>query len=443
MTSSTIAATDAKNFRIRDFVSRLKGKFEIEPLECITILTVGVIFVFGMKHVVELGIPAINDEVAHFLQIKIFLSSRLALWKSLTNIPGFHAVVYGFASWGVLLSKQLMPHLDFSFWSNIQTLRVLSFSLSLLCIPAFYCTAQKIDRNSALIRTLQFTFLPIAVPYYFILYTDIATLSVFLVTIWLTLHRKYWLAGLFFALTLTFRQLYIPWIVLLMGMTIAQEYKTQNLRSLAWLNGGFLVSIAAFIAFVLVNGGIALNDKAHHPFPNWHWINIYLILLYSFVLLLPIHIGNLWRVRELLASGRTYFVLGIIAIVFFYTFGFDHLNQYDIGSTGSLHFRKRILFYFTYDNIHKLAMLPPILFAILSLSTAQLAKNRYLLIYPVSIVTLGGSWLSDPRYYIPIFALFLLFRKMQGKLIEISLLALSMVLSGLTYWGILKPYFLM
>lgn len=145
-------------------------------------------------------------------------------------------------------------------------------------------------------RTMACALFPFFMFYIFLYYTDTAS-TLFVLSTWLALLKKqYTLSGILSACSILMRQTNAVWTVCLVGwdvMALAQRasggqhhqdggtffsectlllrYIFGNIIGLMrrfWLH---LLSVAAFLGFVISNGGIVLGDKDHH-IPVNHWM---------------------------------------------------------------------------------------------------------------------------------------------------------------------------
>ena len=108
----------------------------------------------------------IQDEYYHFNQIYRYLSGDYSLNPALTTIPGYH----------VLIATVLRIFQT----NSLGAARLVSFIISLSSIIIFYLLAEHIDRKSSGIKTLQYSFFPLALPLFPLVYTDIFSMTLVL-----------------------------------------------------------------------------------------------------------------------------------------------------------------------------------------------------------------------------------------------------------------------
>ena len=138
-----------------------------------------------------------SDEYIHYDQINRFLTGKLTLHPGLTIIPTFHIVI---AFFGNIFSQ-----------SSITAIRFIVFILDSLSLFIFYLVAKTINSENSLLKTLQFYFLPIIYPFFFIIYTDIFSLSLLLISTYYVLKNKNFLSFVFAFLSILVRQNNIVW----------------------------------------------------------------------------------------------------------------------------------------------------------------------------------------------------------------------------------------
>src|SRR5262249_32742885 len=95
-----------------------------------------------------------GDEHVHNIQIQRFLQAQWAMHPAITTIPGYHALM-AVAAWS-------------TGFRSVEGLRGLTAILSVLAIGAFFLAARSVDSSRALLRTGQFTLLPILFPFWFL-----------------------------------------------------------------------------------------------------------------------------------------------------------------------------------------------------------------------------------------------------------------------------------
>ena len=84
---------------------------------------------------------------------------------------------------------------------------------------------------------------------------------------------------------------------------------------------------------------------------------------------------------------------------------------------------------------------PGALHAVLSLCVIRLRQPVQYLIYPFAVFSVMPSWLIEQRYYLPAFALFMLFRESASPRVERALLAVNVVMALSLFVGITEGWF--
>jgi alpha-1,2-glucosyltransferase len=123
-------------------------------------------------------------------------------------------------------------------------------------------------------------------------------------------------------------------------------------------------------------------------------------------------------------------------LIYIFTFKIDHpynINQYFL--------RNKLLVYFTSSIILKILFFIPVAYSILSISVTELYEKSFYLIYPFTILYLIPSWLIEQRYYLIPFALFILFKKEESKLVEYLSIVFYIISSALLFYGIRNELF--
>jgi len=162
-------------------------------------------------------------------------------------------------------------------------------------------------------RTMACAMFPCFMFYTFLYYTDTASTLLILST-WLALLKKqYTLSGILSACSILMRQTNAVWTVCLVGwdvMALAEKesgahgatFFTECILLLRYMIGNtaglmrrfwlHVVSVAAFLGFVVSNGGIVLGDKDHH-IPVNHWMQPFYFYTFLVISTLPLWIHEI------------------------------------------------------------------------------------------------------------------------------------------------------
>jgi alpha-1,2-glucosyltransferase len=147
-----------------------------------------------------------GDEEVHYDQIRRFACGDLSLNSWLTTLPGYHALLglIGYVT-GV---------------TNIPFMRFLSFLIGLATIGVFGLINREISRNAEFLRILQFAFLPILFPFFFLLYTDVLSLLFVLLAFFCILRERTTLAAVMSLAGTLVRQTNIVWLLFFFAFLI-------------------------------------------------------------------------------------------------------------------------------------------------------------------------------------------------------------------------------
>ncbi len=345
------------------------------------------------------------DEKPHFAQIKVFSEGNTNINPDLTTIPGYHVLSAVIAS-------------VFSL-TTISSIRLITLLYSLLFVFSAILVLNKVNKKTSKIKLLQIVFLPIIFPFLFLIYTDILSATLVLLTVYLMLNKKYTFAGLVDILSILIRQNNIIWLAFLaiyiyyenFGIKFNLEILRNALKKL-WV---FVAGFIGFIIFIIWNKGITMGDNLMHPSFSLHTGNIFFMLFIFFFLFLPMNIANFQKVLKIIKKKKTIIISLLLFVIYLITFVNNH--PYNI-QWGEYFLRNRILIYFTSTIYLKILFFIPILYSVLSLSVTKLQKKSHYLIYLFSLLYLIPHWLIEQRYYIIPFMLFIIFKRNNTKWIE-------------------------
>ncbi len=361
-----------------------------------------------------------GDEYASLPQIQRFLAGDWSVQKNLAVPPVYHALVAGLARlFGV---------------SSIDGLRLISLLLSLPVVPLFHLCARKIDPDSATVRTLQLLFLPILLPYLFLLYTDPLALLFLVFALCLALYDRPWLAGLAALLDVLVRQNQIVWVAWLFAwLYLRHEGARVSLASAArhlvrcWT---FCLVFVGFLVFLVVNRGRATLGQ-HEDFhrPGLYAGNVFFALFLCSLLFLPVFLAGLPRtVRLLLRRPWLLVGVGLLLLVFLTAFKVRHQSN-DVSRYPEF-LRNQLLALVMANLLTRTLFFAGIAFAVLSLAALPLQQPWAWLIYPFWVLSVLPVELIEQRYSLAGVVLLLLFRKAEGPLVEALLLGWWVLLSA-------------
>jgi len=392
-------------------------------------LVILVVYVLGMQmHTAD---DYRGDEKFHYPQIAAFVDGRFDdVGRSmLSMLPGYHAIMAAVA-WGIGTHSP-------------STVRILS---AILCFPImvlFFLCARALGKNNRVSLSLLFLLCLLVFPYFFLIYTDIPALLFLLGVLFLTLTRRYQLAGLVVGLSLLIRQTNIVWAFFLALVALGQEGVWGQLvrhewRSVLqavarlWL---FVLAGLAFLAFVYWNGGVAIGvlrsqhelGRLLYPTQGYLWFFV------MFFLFLPLHFWNVPRIVTMLRRRPVLWgVISVVAfVVYLQTFWADHGWNYD-----PWWLRNRLLVWLRQDTWNLWLAFLPMLWAIVSLCVTPFARRSFYWLYPVAILSVVPFSLIEPRYFMVPLVFFMLFAEWKNVYVDRLTLAMYALASVWMYVGI-------
>ena len=341
----------------------------------------------------------IQDEYFHFNQISRYLAGDYSLNPAMTTLPGYHILVAAILK---------IIHSD-----SLANARLITFVLNLSSIAAFYLTVNLLDRKSAVIKTLQFSFFPLVFPYFSLVYTDIFSISMVLFSFYFILIRRYNLSGIMGIASLLVRQNNVIWLVFfLISSYIRENGNNFHLINIfkhlkkSWLLASAVVT---FVVFAVIHKGFSLGVQEMFPVKLFNMGNIYLLLFIFFVLFLPENILRLKKISWNLKGWRNFLILAGAGFIFFMktmvnthpfnqTWWFIH-NYLIILFNSTLHWK--IIYYLV------------IITSLVILKSTELIQKGFVILYPLVVLSLLPFWMVEYRYYMIPFTLFILFAKAQ------------------------------
>ncbi|WP_028875867.1 hypothetical protein [Teredinibacter turnerae] len=345
-----------------------------------------------------------HDESFHMPQIRAYHMERYShLEKSLTMIPGYHLAV-------ATVSKTL-------FGQGIKDTRLASTLLSLPALLFFFLCARRLGHTSPLLSTTTYYLNPIFFPFFFVIYTDVPSLTLVLAGLYFTLSQRFTLAGLVMLLSLGVRQTNVMWLALfwlfalynLLGNPLHIRWlKPENWRQLGWAllrTWAFPIGIVAFLVFVYQNGGVAIGDATAHKMDRIFVTQVFFLLLAVGLLFIPLHLMNARAAFDLLRfQPQCAVILSLLLVLYLLTFWAEHgYNLFDF------FLRNRVVMWTRANEVHKVLAFIPMAIALLSLMVTPLREKRFYWLYVVAIASLLPHSLVDQRYFMEAITMFLLF----------------------------------
>jgi hypothetical protein len=385
-------------------------------------------------------VSIVADELFHRHEIVTLLGGKLEIVNRLTMLPGYHVVI-------ALLARLTGAE-------DLEALRLLSALISVPVIAAFYATARQLSPRFAAVATLQLAFLPILFPLLFLLYTDAFSLLLVLGSVLLALRHRRHAAAVVALVSVLVRQSNILCLAFVLGLIYLEDHgpslSRDRLGAALRQNVLFVLGLAGFAVFAVVNGGVTMGDQSAHPL-QLSLGNVYLFLFLYFFLALPVNLAGLRRALARLADPRVLAAALLLYGVFMLTFVNDHpYNQITVRTfkyisnppVGHAPFlRNELLHLATRSAVTRTVFFVPVLLSCLVLATTRLVQPRFLLLYPLLLALLTPSWLIEQRYSLVPLVLLLLARERRSPALEYATAALGLLASVCVAAGIGRQLF--
>ena len=358
------------------------------------------------------------DEGFHWTQIVTFINGG-DFSTYISTMPGYHlcmTYLMKALSWMKVIPPESLP-----------AARCLNWVLSLPALVCFYLMVRKSGEGNSTALSLQLYLSPIIFPFFFLVYTDLTSLSLVLLSLLLTLERRHRLAATVAGISILFRQTNVMWLFLFWLLALSDTGFSSNLRTKglgalrpAEIAGPlrktymFFMFCLLFAAFVVINGGVAMGDAESHSLKRLYPTQVFLLLCTLFFLFLPMHLKNvpaIWRMLK--AQPLLPFLGTVLYAVYMITFDATHDYNYN-----EFYMRNWLLSWLRESALHRTLLFIPMLLAFYSLLLTPLRERRYYWFYPVVIVYLLPIGLIEPRYFIVPIVLFMLFRKPLDERLE-------------------------
>lgn len=372
------------------------------------------------------------DEHFHHGQILLINSDEFRRVPELTTPLGYHHSVAWLAR---LFSVE-----------SVNGLRALSAILGLTSVFLAWVYLQQNRSALPVIRSLQILFCPLLWPFYFLLYTDLASLSLVLGALSLFSAGLFWPTALIGIAMLAWRQNNIIWSGLFWVSHFQAAWPARGdaaaLRP--WLIRSCILALPmmAFLGFLVVNGGVAMGDHAMHQIgQDLHPAQIWFFLFVFWLVLLPLHVASLAESIRWLRN-RPWRLAAILAVPALVMISFEVTHPYNL-ALPEFHLRNGVLKLL--DSDWRLLLLGSLAmtWSVLTLAVTRVKRPIGLWLYPVTALALLPVELIEQRYYIVPIVLFLLFREARDTRAEIALLIWFLILSsGLTAAIASTRYFL-
>ena len=290
------------------------------------------------------------------------------------------------------------------------------------------------DASRARVRLLQFVCLPIALPYTFLIYTDLPALAGVLVAVAAAHAGHDVRAATWIGLSMLVRQQNVVWAFVLAIRRAALLWR-QSPRLSSLMRDRALWAYAliglAFAAFVAWNGGIALGQDRDKHAPGLFRGNIEFVWLLGAFLLLPLVVAR-WREGWHAVRRRRWqgWLALAVTVAFVQALPADH--PYNVGYL-DVFLRNRVLNWLQ-DSWNRLALAPMLMFATATLATLRFRGGWGPWVVLGGALALTPSWLIEHRYAIPIVALVAILREPDSARTEWALLVWLAGLSAIALY---------
>ena len=385
------------------------------------------VFSFAFLFIMNKGL--LVDEEAHYLQIKRALNWDFGVYNIITVIPGYH---YFFAFLGWIFGID-----------SIRGIRFFNLVVGLISISVFLLIGFRISRNLGLIKGFQYAFFPILFPFFFLIYTDVLSLLLILLSFYFVSIRRYNFAGIFGILSFFVRQNNVVWLGFIMVFVYFDRYdkidfgKIKDLLRECWT---FILGIVIAVIFFILNKGFAFGDRNMHE-GGIYFGNILFALFLFFFLFLPLNIFNFKKIIGFVKKKN--WILLVILFLFIIYMKFFIVNHPYNFIAPDYFLRNMMLGYFNAGLFIKSLLFLPIAYSFLSLWVTELRRKSFYLLYLFSFLFLSPSWLIEQRYYLIPLSFFILFKKEESTFLENCTIALYFTASILLFYFIgIGKYFL-
>jgi alpha-1,2-glucosyltransferase len=391
-------------------------------------IALGVLFVAALVAMRHRG--SYTDELDHFAEIQLLLRGEWRVISTLTTIPGYHALV-----------AAILALFDAD---SLKAARLVNAAFALTTVGAFHALRRRIWPGTETLATAQLLVLPILVPLFFLVYTDVLALALLLLATLATLASRHWIAATLLVALVLVRQnevVFAGFLAALAVWPIWRERGRSAIREIGVAAIPYALPVAAFLAFWVWNGSISLSksQSALHPDISLHAGNLFFAVFLAGVLL-PFH--AVAGFGDFLARARTKPWLVAIPLILFaaFWFGFRSDNPYN-AQTPTYFIRNGLLLAISHEPWVRAIAAAITAIAACGLASTRLEPRAAWWLYPIAALFLGASWLVEQRYMLVPFVLFLAFREHRGRALEGATAALWLLLAVLVFGGMMAVRF--
>ena len=392
-------------------------------------IAAGVLFVAALVMMRHRG--TYTDELNHYSQIVLFRRGDWRIYTdTLTTIPGYHVLVAAILR---LFGAE-----------SLNAARLVNAAFALIGIAGFHALRRRLWPGTETLATAQLLVLPILVPLFFLVYTDMLALAMLLWAAYATVTSRHLVSALLLTMLVGVRQNEVVWagfLALLALWPIWRERGIAAWREILAQGLPYGVPVAAFLGFWAWNGSISLSHEqaALHPDLSLHLGNLFFALFLAGALL-PLH--ALAGFRDFVAGARAKPWLLAIPIAVFAAFwwGFHADNPYN-SVFPSYYIRNGLLIAIDAQPIVRAGAGIAVTLAACGLAGTRLRPAAAAWLYPFAALFLAASWLIEQRYALVPLVLWLAFREQRGRAIEWATAALWLVLAVFLFCGMIAIRF--
>ncbi|CAK0787759.1 hypothetical protein CVIRNUC_010981 [Coccomyxa viridis] len=423
---------------------------------------------------------AYMDEWFHVPQTQRYCRGDFQHWDpKITTFPGLYLLAAPYARAVAYLQSYVAPEGAEQEACSTGRLR----SINVLLAAAYFVLMQQLHRRlhphtggeTATLIAVVALLLPTHFLYAFLYYTDVGAVTFILASYLAVLHERYHLGALLGVVAVAFRQTNAVWVAFILGTAVLNRALERDMQArrlpaekqllhvlcASWRDKAWLVKSlwslaaipAAFAAFVLWNGGVAVGDRAHHV-PVLHFMQVFYLLLFTVGCLAAVHLApdrvqlaalHLRRAVRGGHAGKALRLWGSLAGIAWYC-----VQHYTLAHPFLLADNRHYTFYLWKDffAVHpgaKFTLLPMYLYSAWSvwhsLIEGSLPVVGVLGLCTASCLTLIPAWLLDFRYFTVPFVMVLLHMKPPTRL-QAGMTAGLFVLADaiVVYIFLLRPF---
>jgi alpha-1,2-glucosyltransferase len=338
------------------------------------------------------------DETAHATQISYYIKGEYVKLNSLTVPPTYHLIV-------AMICKSIGV-------TSLPSIRLVNMILLfILFIPIVYILTKNYY------KTLQSFFFPTLFLYFVLIYTDIFSTILILISFYLMTKERYIWSAVVGTLALFVRQNNIVWFAFIITYDYFKddgEEDTWNWKKLIpYICGGLL-----FVAFIYFSGGVVQGDSSHHPI-TIHFGNIWMFLFTFFLCFLPYSLSVLPKLKnKIKESWENNYCIFISIVLTLITIGvmlFRNTHEYNQIKTAWFN---ELLIAIDNHMFIRLIYLAIIILSVLVLWVTEFDSWHHYLLYFFTPIYLMLSWMIEVRYYFIPMLLFIIFMKYDNPKIE-------------------------